>query len=147
MKKTWVASLLVLAACASGGGRSDDGDAISDRVGDWSASLSAVSSAGVSGSAEAQSVAVGTGVRISLTGAQPDGHHPWHVHRGQCGDNGPIVGNAGDYPALHVGSDGRASATATISVALVEETPYYVNVHRSAADLGTIIACGRLTND
>src|SRR5687767_2820693 len=147
MKKFWIAGLVLMAACASGGSKSDDGDLVSDRVGDWEASLSAVGMSGVSGTAEAQSVGVGTGVRISLSGAQSGGHHPWHVHRGQCGDNGPIVGEASAYPALHVGTDGRASGTATIGVPLVEETPYYVNVHRSATDLGTIIACGRLTND
>jgi hypothetical protein len=147
MRRLWIAALLVSAACASGGSKSDDGDAISDRVGDWDASLSAVGNSGVTATVGAQSVGVGTGVRISLRGATPNEHHPWHVHRGQCGDNGPIVGSANDYPALHVGTDGTASANATIGVALVEETPYYVNVHRSPTDLGTIIACGRLTND
>lgn len=147
MNRTWIAALLVTAACASGGSKSDDGDSISDRVGDWDASLSAVGNSGITASVGAQSVGVGTGVRITLRGAQPDSHHPWHVHRGQCGDNGPIVGNATDYPALHVGSDGTATANATIGTALVEETPYYVNVHRSPTDLGTIVACGRLTND
>jgi hypothetical protein len=68
------------------------------------------------------------------------------VHRGACGSGGSIVGGADAYPVLHVGADGRASAEATITVGLDEDTSYHVNVHRSPTELGVIIACGALSH-
>lgn len=149
MRGRYLLALVVAAGCASGGSGNDDSDkdVISNQVGDWDATLATVNASGVTGTARAQSVGVGTGVRVSIQGAAANGHHPWHVHRGRCGDMGAIVGEANDYPTLHVGTDGRASANATIGVPLRENDSYYVNVHRSPADLGTIIACGNLSND
>ena len=140
-----IALCVVLAACSARG--AEDKDVISNQVGDWDGSLSQVGNSGVRGSAKAQSVGVGTGVNVSIQGAQSGAQHPWHVHSGVCGDNGAIVGNAGAYPVLTVATDGTASANATIDVALKEDQSYYVNVHRSPTDLGTIVACGRIAND
>jgi hypothetical protein len=63
-----------------------------------------------------------------------------------CGDNGPIVGSASAYPTLSVNMEGRASANASIGTALNEHDSYYVNVHNSPTDLGTIVGCGKLDN-
>lgn len=148
MRGRMLLTLLVAAGCASGGSNGEtDKDVVSNQIGDWDANLGMVNSSGVTGTSKAQSVGVGTGVRVSIQGAQPNGHHPWHVHLGRCGDNGPIVGDANAYPVLHVGADGRASANATIGVALREDQSYFVNVHRSPTELGTIISCGNLSND
>jgi hypothetical protein len=43
-----------------------------------------------------------------------------------------------------VASNGTASATASIGVALNEEQKYHVNVHRSEAEMNVIISCGEL---
>ena len=43
-----------------------------------------------------------------------------------------------------VGANGQASASANLDVALSEDGQYYINVHRSPQDLGTIVACGQL---
>lgn len=85
-----------------------------------------------------------TRVHAAISNAAPDGVHPWHVHRGTCGSNGPIVGPADAYPPLRVGKDGRASADATLAIAPQSSVSYYVNVHASAANMNTIIACGNL---
>lgn len=147
MRTFLACALVVLAACSSRGANdTDDVDPVSDRVGDWSASIAPVGNYTVRGTAKAQSVGVGTGVTISINSATANAHHPWHVHRGVCGDNGPIVGAASNYPALHVGADGSASANATIGMALNEQDSYYVNVHLSPTQLGTIVACGKLDN-
>lgn len=146
MRRLIMAGALLLAACSARGG-SEDKDAISNQVGDWEASLASVNNSGVRGSAGVQSVGVGSGVRISIEGATVGGQHPWHVHVGRCGSNGAVVGSGSAYPVLQVGSDGRASANATINVALRENESYHVNVHRSTTDMGTIIACGNLSND
>lgn len=147
MRHLILAGLVVLTACAS---RGDDGDrevdSPSDLIGDWSGSLEARSNSSVSGSANVVSAMAGSRATVSISGATPNGHHPWHVHSGTCGSGGAIVGDAGAYPPLHVGANGTASASATITVGLHDEGDYHVNVHRSADDLGTIIACGRIRN-
>ncbi|CAN5462712.1 hypothetical protein BH09GEM1_BH09GEM1_08110 [soil metagenome] len=83
-------------------------------------------------------------VTISITNATPGGSHPWHIHSGRCGSNGPIVGTPGAYKALEVNGDGNASENASLSVALPYTNDYYVNVHAAANNMGTIIACGNL---
>lgn len=143
-----LALMLAAAACSTTStNETRDVDPVADRVGDWESSIAPVGTFTVRGTAKAQSVGVGTGVTISIENATHHAQHPWHVHRGVCGDNGPIVGNAGDYPALAVDMEGKATANATIGVALNEQESYYVNVHNSPTDLGTIVGCGKLDND
>jgi hypothetical protein len=147
MRKLIVAAMIGLAACSSSGSNeTGDIDPVSDRVGDWSGNISSVGAFKVTGTAKAQSLGVGTGVTISIEGAAHHAQHPWHVHRGKCGDNGPIVGSASDYPVLTAGMDGKASVNATIGTSLNERESYYVNVHNSPTDLGTIVGCGKLDN-
>ena len=82
--------------------------------------------------------------RVEVANAVPGGDHPWHVHQGQCGDNGPIVGPATAYRSLEVDKDGKAEATADLPLAMPRTGQYYLNVHASANNMGTIIACGNL---
>lgn len=88
-----------------------------------------------------------TEVQASVEGAPEGGTHPWHIHEGTCESGGGIVGDAGAYPALEIGEDGTAQASATINVELEEGQSYHVNVHASPDDLGTIVACGDLQQD
>ncbi|HEU4699609.1 MAG TPA: hypothetical protein VFS40_10540 [Gemmatimonadales bacterium] len=81
---------------------------------------------------------------VTIRNAAPGGEHPWHVHRGQCGNDLGIFGPADAYGQLDVGSSGSASATATLPVPLPDSGAYMVNVHASRANMGTIIACGNL---
>jgi hypothetical protein len=83
-------------------------------------------------------------VTVTISNATPGGLHPWHVHRGRCGDNGPIVGDASAYKPLAVDSKGSASASARLTIAMPENGDYYVNVHALATNMGTIISCGNL---
>lgn len=96
---------------------------------DWKAELRGQSGATVGGTVEARSGTEGTTATIQLQGASSGSRHPWHIHRGTCGSNGPIVGPATAYPLLVVGSDDDA---------------YYVNVHASPENMGTIVSCGQL---
>jgi hypothetical protein len=84
---------------------------------------------------------------IHLRNATPGGKHPWHVHRGTCGDDQGIVGEASDYEMLEVGGNGEARKTATLDMALPGQGdgPFMVNVHASEGNLGTVIACGNLS--
>jgi hypothetical protein len=43
-----------------------------------------------------------------------------------------------------VNGDGKATATADLPVAMPMSGQYYINVHASASNMATIIACGNL---
>jgi hypothetical protein len=85
-----------------------------------------------------------TAVAINLAGGEAGGAHPWHVHTGACGSGGGIVGPANAYPLLRPGTGGSAAASAEVRVELMPDQQYHVNVHRSEAQMETIIACGDL---
>lgn len=88
----------------------------------------------------------GTDITLDLANAAPGGLHPWAVHRGQCGtgrDNG-VYGSRDVYPALSVGSDGRANAVAAVPLRAPRSGSYFVVVHASAANAETVVACGNL---
>jgi hypothetical protein len=133
-----IAASLLAAACASGGG--------SEGIVDFSAQLQPTAGNQVRGSASAVSAIGETAVTLEIQNATAGATHPWHVHSGQCGTNGPVVGGGSNYPALTVGSDGRARAVASIPVALDDDAPYFVNVHLSSQAMGTIVSCGALVD-
>jgi len=83
---------------------------------------------------------------VSLTGAKPGAAYPWPVHVGKCGmtPGGKVWGDASAYKPLTAGSDGTAKGTATISMAVPTSGDYYVNIHASPTDMGTIVSCGNL---
>lgn len=83
-----------------------------------------------------------TEARVSISNAAPGGVHPWHVHRGQCGSDQGILGPADSYKPLKVDGDGRAESTAKLSMPVPKSGDYYLNVHASAANMQTIVACG-----
>ena len=140
-------ALVGLAACSAR--EDEDDDDIDFQATDWSAQLSSRAGTTVTGSATSRSVGLGGGsgsstASVEIRGAVAGADHPWHVHSGTCATGGPIVGEANDYPMLEVEPDGTADATAAIGAGMSEEGSYHVNVHRSAADMGTIVACGDL---
>lgn len=86
-------------------------------------------------------------ITTRVTGLQPGGHHPWHLHEGTCETGGPIYGAREAYSPLHVGNDGTAEGTARlVDLKLNEARKYHVNIHLSASNMGTIIACGDVTD-
>jgi hypothetical protein len=85
-----------------------------------------------------------TRAHISITNAVPGGRHPWHVHVGQCGNDQGIFGPAEAYQPLTVGDNGEAQSTAELAVPVPSVGQYFINVHASANNMGTTIACGNL---
>jgi len=81
---------------------------------------------------------------VEITNAAPGGLHPWHIHRGQCGNDMGVLGPADAYKPLKVGGDGEAKADATLPVPMPAAGEYFINVHASAQNMGTIVACGNL---
>jgi hypothetical protein len=85
-----------------------------------------------------------TRAEASISNAAPGGEHPWHVHRGRCGSDQGIFGPADAYDPLRVEGNGRARSTATLPVPLPKTGEFFVNVHASARNMRTIVACGNL---
>jgi hypothetical protein len=114
---------------------------------EWKAVLTPGAGSKIAGEAEVEGKDKDkkTEAEISIKGATAGAEHPWHVHQGKCGDNGTIVGPATAYPVLKVKEDGTAKAEAKLDVAAPTTGEYYVNVHKSASDLKTIVSCGNLT--
>lgn len=140
---------LLLLAC--GGGRAASIDTNALGVGDrWNATLATptqlIGALQVTGNGwmAADDDPAQTRAGASVENATPGGEHPWHVHVGRCGSNGAILGDASSYRPLKVGGNGRAEATAKLNLPLPRSGEFYVNIHASATNLGTIIACGNL---
>jgi hypothetical protein len=85
-----------------------------------------------------------TRAQVEIANAAPGGVHPWHVHRGQCGSDQGILGPADAYEPLEVDGEGRARASAELPMALPRSGSFFVNVHASSRNMGTIVACGNL---
>lgn len=81
---------------------------------------------------------------VQISNAVPGGVHPWHVHRGHCGSDQGILGPADAYRPLTVEGNGRAVSDAQLSLPLPKTGDFFVNVHASARNLKTIVACGNL---
>lgn len=86
----------------------------------------------------------GTTVQITLTGDTPGAVRAWHIHKGSCGHDGGIVGDAAVFPTLTIGTDGKGTARATLGAPLPAGASYFINVHASPRDHRTIVACGAL---
>ncbi|MDQ2667603.1 MAG: hypothetical protein M3Z05_16525 [Gemmatimonadota bacterium] len=153
MRTTLTLAIITLGASAAGCGmmnRSSGTEisAASDTRNNWTATLATPSTlAGavqLHGTASWMRDGNDSKVMVSISNATPGGRHPWHVHSGRCGSNGPIVGNPGAYKALEVNGDGNASESASLSIPLPYMNDYYVNIHAAANNMGTIVACGNL---
>lgn len=81
-------------------------------------------------------------VTLSIRNVEPGTSHAWHIHRGVCGSDGPIVGPAAAYTRIPIGGDGVGQLIVDLPVVLNKDTPYFVHVHD--ADAMGIEACGAL---
>jgi hypothetical protein len=153
MKARAFASMLSMLWLASCGGRravelNPDAQSVTTR---WNGTLSTPPELGGVSDVRGQAWMAGdpkdpgqTRAHVDISNAVPGGRHPWHVHRGQCGSDQGVFGPADAYKALEVADNGRASETAVLPVALPKTGSYFVNVHASARNMGTIVACGNL---
>ena len=85
-----------------------------------------------------------TTVVLELANATPGGLHPWQLHRGQCGADQGVFGNADSYQAAKVGNDGEATSSATVPITTPTTGSYFVIVRASAANNAVTVACGNL---
>jgi hypothetical protein len=153
MKARILAGLAVLGTIAACGGRqaveiNPDAQSLATR---WNGTLSAPPElAGVSEMRGQGWMGADQGERgqtrahVEISNAVPGGQHPWHVHRGQCGSDQGILGPADSYKPLRVDGNGRAREEAVLPVTLPRTGSFFINVHASARNLSTIVACGNL---
>ena len=113
---------------------------------EWKGDLKPGAGSNISGTAEVEpeDKDKGTEAEIHIKGATAGSELPWHVHNGKCGTDGGIVGPATSYPVLKVKDDGSAKAEAKLDMPTPTSGEYSVNVHKSAAEMKTIVACGDL---
>ena len=149
---TFAFAAVLLAACSSGSqsGDTNRAEPVGFMGARWSATLtpppgSPTPQVAGTGTVMGNADSTQTRVEVALTGATPAANLPWHLHRGTCGNDQGIVGEAADYTPITVGENGRATSTATIDLAMPHSGEYMINVHASPTDLGTIVACGNLT--
>ena len=92
---------------------------------------------GISGDASLTDNGDGTTtVDILVDGAT--GAHPAHIHTGTCSELGDVV-----YPLTDVDASGQSLTVVDATLEDLQTTgPYAINIHMSADDIGTYVACG-----
>ncbi len=108
-------------------------------VGPLTVKLDPVNDSGISGTAVLTPRGDQTQIVVTIAGEPPGGSEPIHIHTGHCG---AALGGI-KYPLKNV--EGGASTTVVdSSLALLETGGFAVNVHQSAANITTWIACGNI---
>lgn len=99
--------------------------------------ITELNGSGISGDASLTDNGDGTTtVDILLDGAT--GGHPAHIHSGSCTALGDVV-----YPLTDVDASGESVTVVDVPLSdLLTTGPYAINVHLSADEIGTYVACG-----
>jgi hypothetical protein len=119
---------VVLAGCGGSGSKSGAG-AVTVQLNERNGS-------GESGTATLTPEGAKTEVVVKLEGA-PAGKQPAHIHFNMCG------GALGDvYYALNDVSYGTSTTVVPQALADLQTSPYAINVHKSAEQISTFVACG-----
>ena len=154
MTRSWAMGLVLaaLGSAACGRGSRVEIDPNREMVGTrWNAILStpsqlagAVQVKGMGWMAGDDRDTLKTRAFASIENAVPGGEHPWHVHLGRCGADRGIFGPAAASRPLRVEGEGDAEATAELPVPVPTSGEYFIDVHASVNNMGTILACGNL---
>lgn len=77
-------------------------------------------------------------VAVSIKGA-PMTPQPAHIHTGTCAKLGAVT-----YPLANVVSGKSTTTLKGVSLASLQTGGFAINIHKSAADLGTYVSCGEI---
>ena len=77
---------------------------------------------------------------MQLGGPAPADPQPAHIHPGTCED----LDATPKYPLKDL-MDGRSETTVEASLEDLQSEEFALNVHKSAAEIQTYVACGNLT--
>ena len=102
--------------------------------------LASIGSTGMKGNVTLTAKGNKTEVKVILDGDAKGESHPAHIHVGACPTPGAVK-----YPLTSI-VDGKSVTLVDVSIDdLWKSLPLAINVHKSAADLKTYIACGDLS--
>jgi hypothetical protein len=97
--------------------------------------LRAQNNSGLTGRVTLTDAGSQTMVQLTLTGS--DEAHPAHIHDGTCANLDPTP----LYPLANV-QGGMSSTTVPAALTELPSSPKAINVHRSASEMQTYVACG-----
>lgn len=100
--------------------------------------IAALNGSGETGTAKLTQTDAGVQVDVNIKGAPADAQ-PTHVHAGSACAN---INPAPEYPVKDL-VDGKSSTVIpNIKLADIADGKHAINIHKSAADLPTYVACG-----
>ncbi|MBI2634403.1 S-layer homology domain-containing protein [Candidatus Peregrinibacteria bacterium] len=116
-------------------------DTADDTTTNATVALTAVGDSGVTADASFTEAEDGSlGVDITPTGTNAAMTYPAHIHSGTCAEAGDIK-----YPLTNVVNNASHTDIADKTwTGLLAEGPLYINIHKSEAEIGVILACGEL---
>jgi uncharacterized surface protein with fasciclin (FAS1) repeats len=79
-------------------------------------------------------------VTVLMQGTPAGGKHPMHFHAGNCDSNGDVVIPLNDLD----GTTGTSRTIVEVPYGTIVGGDHYLNIHLSADDMGTIVACGEV---
>ncbi len=82
-------------------------------------------------------------VTVIMQGTPAGGKHPMHFHAGNCDSGGDVVVPLNDLD----GTTGTSRTVVNVPYGTIIGGDHYLNVHLSADDIGTIVACGEVGLD
>ena len=127
-----IVSSLTLFAAGCGGG---DNEA----AGDGGITIDLAAQGGSNESGKATLTPAGDGkVKVVVEAENAPGEpQPSHIHEGTCDNPNPQP----KYPLANV-EDGKAESTVNTTLDDLQSEDYYVNIHKSEADIATVVSCG-----
>lgn len=105
--------------------------------------VSAASDSGITGLVIVKGDTRNSTVTVLLQGTPAGGKHPMHFHAGNCDSNGDVVVPLNDLD----GTTGTSRTVVNVPYGAIVGGDHYLNVHLSADDMGTIVACGEVGLD
>jgi hypothetical protein len=100
--------------------------------------MNAQNNSGETGTATLTQVTDGVQVVLAIKGA-PSTAQPAHIHTGTCADLKGVV-----YPLTSVTNGSSTTVVKGITIDQLLKSPMAINVHKSASDLATYVACGNI---
>jgi hypothetical protein len=134
-------ALLLLAAGCGGGGSDNDGSGGGPKPESLDVQLQEQSFSGEAGMATLTAQGDKTKVVIAMS-SMAGNAQPAHIHSGTCAKLDPTPA----YPLENI-VDGQSTTIVSASLADLKAKSYAINVHRSAKDLETYVACGQIAEN
>jgi len=104
--------------------------------------LTALNGSGETGKAVIKDTKGGVSVALTLAGGAAGVDQPAHIHKGTCAKLDPKP----EYPLTNVVGGKSNTTIKGVTVAQLLASPNAVNVHKSATEIPTYVACGNISS-